>query len=748
MATASIRLQTEPRSLVDNLRRALSKTAPALILLALTIAVFWKITLTNQYTWLNGGDLSEQVLPLINEEIAQWQHGRFPIWDPHQWGGQSLLGQEQPGVLFPLNWLLWSTPLWQGHLALQFANWYFVLIHYLAALFCYLLARDLDLSRFASICAGACFGLSGVMANIEWPQMLNGGMWAPLVLLYALRSLRGRRPAWSIAVAGSIAGFSFLGGHHQLPTYTLLSVAFLLVFYMLFRGLGPARAVLLGLTCLLFTFLIGAPQLLPGYEYWSRSLRWVSAAQPVGFHDRVPYIVFNSFSLDPGTILGLIVPATFPGVTPFVGLTILSFAALASATPRRLRMAPPFAALAIFGVLFSLGKFSVFHGILYSAVPLVDKSRTASFAIFITDLSLAVLAGMGIDLFLEQRDAIRALLRRFGQVLLATGGVLFLFLVIRGMFAQGKMLDFPAAAELGLSAVLLACVFFGWIHDRMPPRGAIVCVLGMILFEIGMVTTSNYPHIEMGWPYLAKLGAFDDIADFLRAQPGPFRVFDNGDDIPFNFGDWYGIDEYGGIGAGMTENIAVMNGSDGSFNLLGASYYLGRQPWRSDRAPVFQGRSGVNVYRVPGAFPRAWSVHQAVSRQDRSRRQEYLNLPLDRLESETFVLGPAPALARCADRDSVRITSMDATNLEIDADMACQGMVVAGNTFFPGWLARVDNSPATIYEAYGFLQGVVVPAGRHRIHFHYVPLSLYAGLACAAAGLAALALLHRFGLRS
>ena len=63
MATASIRLQTEPRSLVDSLRHVLSQAAPALILLALTIAVFWKITLTNQYTWLNGGDLSEQLLP-------------------------------------------------------------------------------------------------------------------------------------------------------------------------------------------------------------------------------------------------------------------------------------------------------------------------------------------------------------------------------------------------------------------------------------------------------------------------------------------------------------------------------------------------------------------------------------------------------------------------------------------------------------------------------------------------------------
>ena len=718
-----------------------------MILLALTIAVFWKIALTNQYTWLNGGDLADQVLPFVTEEIAQWQNGHLPIWDPHQWGGQSLIGQDQPGVLFPLNWLWWSAPLWRGHIALQFANWYFVLIHYFAALFCYLLARDLGLSRFASICAGASFALSGYMADISWPQMLNGAMWGPLVLLFALRSLNGRRPVWSMAAAGAIAGFSFFGGHHQIPTYTLLCVAFLLAFYVLFRGLSLARAALLGAVCVLFAVLIGAPQLLPSYEYWSRSLRWVSTAQPVGFHDQVPYSVFDLYSLHPAAILGLIVPTVFPVITPFVGLTILTFAILAVTAAARSRMASPFAGLAIFGVLISLGRYSVFHGIMYGLLPLVDKSRTAGFAMYIVDLALAVLAGSGIDFFLEQRRAIGSHLRRFGQVLLAFGALLFLFLLAQGVFDGKKMLDYPPAAQLALSAILLACVFFSWALDRIPLRGAMLSILGLILFEVGMVTSNNYRHIELGWPYLAQLSSFDDIAGFLRSQPGHFRILTNGGDIAFNFGDWYGLDEYGGVGAGMTENIAAMNGSEGSFHLLGVSYYLGRQPWHSDRDPIFRGRSGVNVYRVPGAFPRAWSVHSIESQQDPAQRQAYLNVPIDQLVTQTFVMGTAPALSHCEGGDAVHVTKMSATDLDIEADMACPGMVVAGNTFFPGWRADVDGSRATIHEAYAFLQGVVVAGGHHRIHLHYVPMSLYLGLALSAVGLAALGLLSRFAHR-
>ncbi len=218
-----------------------SKLGPPILLLLLTIAVFWKIALTSQYTWVNNPDIVNQVLPWMQEEATQFKHGHFPVWDTHQWDGQSLVGQDQPGVLFPLNWLLWSMRFRDGHIALKMANWYFVLIHYFAALFCYFLARDLGLSYFASFCAGASFGLSGFMGNVDWPQMLNGGMWAPLVLLFALRAMNGRRPLFSMAVAGCLEGFSLWSGHHQLPTFTLLSVGLLLGFYALFRGHAAAH---------------------------------------------------------------------------------------------------------------------------------------------------------------------------------------------------------------------------------------------------------------------------------------------------------------------------------------------------------------------------------------------------------------------------------------------------------------------------------------------------------------------------
>ena len=46
-----------------------------------------------------------------------------------------------------------------------------------------------------------------------------------------------------------------------------------------------------------------------------------------------------------------------------------------------------------------------------------------------------------------------------------------------------------------------------------------------------------------------------------------------------------------------------------------------------------------------------------------------------------------------------------------------------------GWSATVDGQPATIYEAYTLVRGVVAPAGAHTIQFVYRPRSVLAGAA-------------------
>ena len=147
-----------------------------LLLLVICFGFFWKLTLTNQYTWLDSPDAAYQILPWYQFQAGEWHHRRFPLWDPNHWGGQPLLAQAQPGAAYPPNWLLFLAPLHRGWISQKALHWYYVLIHFQAAMFCYWLCRDLKRTHAASLLSGLAFALGGFIGTTGWPQMLNGAV--------------------------------------------------------------------------------------------------------------------------------------------------------------------------------------------------------------------------------------------------------------------------------------------------------------------------------------------------------------------------------------------------------------------------------------------------------------------------------------------------------------------------------------------------------------------------------------------
>src|SRR5580658_398082 len=161
------------------------------LLLIISILFHWKLVLTNQYTWLEAGDIGSLIMPWFQFQAGEWHHWRFPMWDPYSWAGQPLFGQAQPGAAYPINWLLFWMPLDHGWLRQDVLHWWYVLVHYLAGLTAYALCRDLNRSRLASVLGGIVYSLAGYVASIDSPQMLQGAIWAPLVFLFLFRAERG-----------------------------------------------------------------------------------------------------------------------------------------------------------------------------------------------------------------------------------------------------------------------------------------------------------------------------------------------------------------------------------------------------------------------------------------------------------------------------------------------------------------------------------------------------------------------------
>jgi hypothetical protein len=722
----------------DRPRLRHSRLAGPALLFLVCAGFFWKLVLTNQYTWMESPDTANQVLPWLQFQASEWHRGRIPLWEAHVWGGQPLIGQAQPGAAYPLNWLLFALPLRNGWIRQSYLHWYFVLIHYMAALFCYWLCRDLKRSRAASVIAGAAFGLGGYVGTTDWPQMLNGAVWAPLVFLFLLRALRGEKPVLSGGLAGAALGMAWLSGHHQIPIYITLAAGAVWLAHAC-RAWRPQwrLAAPVGAFVLLMVLTSGL-QMLPAYEYGRQAKRWVGAEEPVGWKEPVPYSVHSEFSLHPFSLLSIVFPGVQRHSTAFAGVTGLTLALLALGLAWNTKEVKLFSAVAAGGLLFSLGKNFVLHGLIYGLVPMVEKARNPSMAIFIFHFGLCVLIAYGIDCCSREDFLLRRAIRW-----LAGLGV-FVFALLAALIFFQKSLGDDRFVVSGLMALLLSLLLHGFQTGGIGRPGFVAFLLLFVLTEHGNSSGIFYLHKDDSKRtiYLKQLRENSDIAAFLYRQPSPFRVEATGEDLPYSFGNWYGMDVMGGYSASLPERLLRLPYHDRrGRHLFGATYTVNRKPPGPSQREVFASKSGLRVHANLDSWPRVWTVHEATALKSPGEIPEVLLNDGFDLRRKTFLLGRAPQLEACEGEDSARITRHEPNRVVIEVRMNCRGMLILGDNYFPGWRAAVDGRSVPVYEAYTVVRGVVLDKGAHRVAMVYRPLSVMVGGVMTALGLVVTAVL-------
>ncbi|HSW51173.1 MAG TPA: YfhO family protein, partial [Bryobacteraceae bacterium] len=631
-------------------------------------------------------------------------------------------------------------PLRHGWMPQAYMHWYFVLIHFMAAWFGYLLCRDLRRSQTASVAAGCAFALGGWMGTTDWPQMLNSALWAPLVFLYLLRSLRGERRVASAAAAGAFFGMAWLGGHHQIPIFLLLATGGVWLYHIFRKARPDWGAAKLAAVFLIFTFLVGALQTLPAYEYGKLSKRWVGANEAKGWNEPVPYSVHDQYSLVPTSLLAILIPGVNRHADPFIGVTALALALLGVALAWKEFPVRLMAAVAAGGLLFSLGRNSVFHGFLYAVAPMVEKARNPSMAVFIYHFGIVVLTAYGID-YLRSGDW-SAWPRRASVSLLVCG--LALFAVLGGLALAGKPPGEDRFAVVALVALLLALLVRGWAKGQVSQPVAAVLVLGMMLIELGNMVGYGWLNREAKTrgTDLRALAQDSDLAAFFKSLPWPVRFQAGLDELPYNFGDWYGIDQHGGYLASLPAAFVDLPwSSQRAMRLFGVNYTVSKRPPEPGQHEVFQSARGLKVYWNADAYPRAWAVHEAEKMSDAEAvRVRFADKSFDPRRGALLTEAP-PAMEACQEKDDVRLVKSNSGRVTIEADMGCRGMVILGDNYFPGWVATVDGKPAKIYQAYSVIRGVVVDKGKHTIEMRYRPWSVIAGFFMSLAGVAGALLL-------
>jgi hypothetical protein len=363
------------------------------------------------------------------------------------------------------------------------------------------------------------------------------------------------------------------------------------------------------------------------------------------------------------------------------------------------------------------------------------------------NLGVAVLAAFGLDGLSAHLQS--PFVHKLWRALALLAG----FIMALGLAARvfQKLGPNDLLFMLALIAALFAAVVFARQNGRLSGRMATAAVLALVFIEIGNVSAAIYwernpGHRETSLPQLAQ---FHDIADFLRRQPGPVRIHAMEVSGAFNFGEWEGIDTLYGFGAGVTKNLFSLDWpSARTQNLLAVGYTLSKQPPRPDQQVAFQSAAGFTVLRNSDALPRARIVHRI----HQAASAEEVRVRVDDASFDTrnvaLMLGSPPQVQSCSGDEQARITRATANSVTIDAQLACTGMLVLADTWYPGWIATVDGHSVPIYQVYSALRGVIVQNGEHRVEFHYRPVSALIGALLSAIGIlgaCALALWNRRG---
>ena len=306
------------------------------------------------------------------------------------------------------------------------------------------------------------------------------------------------------------------------------------------------------------------------------------------------------------------IPSTnlYADTSPFLGAIVVALAAfglIANWDDYRVRWLAAVAALAL---LYALGSSSPLHGLLYAVTPLLQKARVTVRALHLYNFALCALAAFGFQRLLEQPRSDSA--RRF---VLGLGAMGLLLLAALSLMAMGGTGATDRACLLALCCCAFAAAALALDRGRIGVPAWTGVAIALVLVELTPLT-GRFPHLteQNQVKFAGTLFRNRDVGEFLRMQPGLTRSLVNDKDCPENFGDWHGVQAYQGYVAGVPENLLEPGlHSRRVQELFGVTHYVGRNPEYPDQAALFEGASGVKVFRNPNPMPRAWAVHAAAT---------------------------------------------------------------------------------------------------------------------------------------
>lgn len=757
-------------------------------------------------------DLVLENLPwksFINDQLRAGRPADI-LWNPRSFAGVPFLAAGQHSALYPFSLLFYILPLWRAYglfsalqLGLAAVGMFF---------FGRVLGQRRVAATVAAI-AYAFSGF--YIVSVNFTMMIAAAAWLPFILALIEIIIRKQEdkgptpysPVPYIAAGAIVLGIQTLAGHVEITYYTLLVSAL----YAAWRLWGAWRKSHAGRTVLRLAgwlivmvgigLALGAVQLVPLYELVTQSFRegaaslsqvrdwaWpsrqiITFLLPDFYGNPTHHVYFDIWQRAwlPVTqnVLGQPLTAINWGVknyvegANYVGLLTLALAAIAvlgvSANRKRIRstagsvgdrpareliLLPArsiagFALLAVLSLLFAFG--TPLYAVLYYGLPGYSQLHSAFRWVFPYTLSMAALAGFGLDALLY-----RAKFQRIAQwlggasVLAGAGawGIVLASVIVPGPFiragsallaasdlarangfADGAMAWSYEATNLGkfgIMALLVGAIL--WVVARSARQAApasrrqlvALAPIALLILDLWLFGHSFNPAVD------PQLLAFKPpVIEWLQAQRDPTQPwrltsFDGPDEKTLNANSAmiYGLEDIRGYDSIIPKPYAeymkrIQPQGELLYNRIAAIYTrLGDQPnfaaldnpllrllgvrYVVTTADIpnpsytlaYDGE--VKVYENRQALPRAFLVPEAVTAADEKAALDLLVKldPAQVVVIEGRTPDALPAAASPQLREA-RISAYTPREIFVDVNLSDRGWLVLTDNFAEGWKAYV-----------------------------------------------------------
>jgi hypothetical protein len=679
----------------------------ALGLITLAVLAFYApVWLFGKWMPSGGGDLVSFIWPTYTFAGRMLRGGQLPLWNPQLYSGAPFWADNQSGVLYPLNWLLFALPSlsYQAVEGMVMAHIWFTGIAMYACL--RLMAPSSERAIFgppAAALGAVTWMFSDVFVTHQGHyNLIAAAAWLPLVFLGTWRGLRDLNWRWVI-LGGAAFGIGTLAGHAQITYYTVLLIGVIGLWWIgaqvfSLRGQASPGPQISGKNILK---IVGLLALIAAVGLGLSAGGWLPALEMTRHTARagLSYEEAAKFSLAPQGLIGLIAPWVY-GRGPFrftgpfdreavgyIGIVALGLAAagMVQGIRKRQSWAIFLIVLWVGAFLVALGQYFPLHRLLYDFVPGFQSIRAPARIVLLVDLAWVILAALGLQSIPWER------LRRAGRLV-----VIAPWLV--GIAVAVELIGFGAAVE---------------IQDADPSTG---------------------------------YAAYADAAAWLAEQPDqPFRLDTyfppdaswQQPDFAALYGgplyDIYGIFNPLTLDTYQTYYLSLGWRGSAPYNFLGVRYVLtdGGAPGDATFVPVHQTASGVAVYQNTQSLPLALIVSHAVAVDDQSRAWELVHAPDWDARSVVYVEGgPSLEPQTPTGEASLVYTRYEANRIDLQVITGSPAYLVFSEVYYPGWQAAIDGVSVPIYRANSSFRAIYVDQpGRHTVSMTFRPVAVYVGLA-------------------